>query len=54
MTREQLVDSRGKPTGITQQVLKTKVKETYRYGSRQRGPRVYLENGAVTGWRQPK
>ena len=54
MSRDQLTDSWGKPSGVTQQVLKTKVKETYKYGSNRYGSSVYLENNIVTGWRQPK
>ncbi len=33
MTREQLLDSWGKPTRMSERILKTKIKETYRYGS---------------------
>jgi hypothetical protein len=54
MTSQQLQDSWGKPSGVSHRVLKTKVKETYRYGSNRYGSSVYLDNGIVTGWRQAK
>jgi hypothetical protein len=34
-------------------VLKTKVKQTYAYGSRRGGSKVYVDNGIVVGWYQP-
>lgn len=53
MTESQLIDSWGQPLGRSRRVLKTKVKETYTYGSRRYGSKVYLENGIVVGWNQP-
>lgn len=53
MTRDQLIDSWGQPLGRSNRVLKTKVKETFTYGSRRYGSKVYLENGIVVGWHQP-
>lgn len=52
-TTEQLRDSIGAPVDIDQKVLKTKTKETWKYG--QRGPnrfalRITVENGTVVGW----
>ena len=54
MSRENLIDAWGQPSSITQQVLKTKIKETLRYGSYRASSSVYLEGGRVVGWRQPK
>jgi hypothetical protein len=54
MTEQQLVDSWGQPLGRSRRVLKTKVKETYTYGSRRYGSKVHLENGRVVGWNQPR
>jgi hypothetical protein len=53
MTQEQLIDSWGKPFGLTNRVLKTKVKQTYAYGSQRGGSKVYVDNGIVVGWYQP-
>lgn len=52
MTYEQLEDSWGKPSSVSRRILKTKIKETCRYGSNRYGSSVYLDNGLVTGWRQ--
>jgi len=52
-TPEQLVDSIGRPVEVDQKVLKTKVKETYKYdqnGKNRFAFRVFLENGHVVGW----
>lgn len=54
MTEAQLLDSWGSPTRVTTQVLKTKVKTTYRFGNTYSGPSVYLDSGFVTGWRQSR
>jgi uncharacterized protein YecT (DUF1311 family) len=55
MTYEQLVESWGNPADKSQDVLKTKIKETWKYGQTGRNrfaSRVYLENGVVVGWQQ--
>lgn len=52
MTEQQLFDSWGRPSKVTTQVLKTKVKKTYRFGNTRYGPSVYVDNGFVSGWRQ--
>ena len=52
-TSEQLEMSLGKPVDIDQKVLKSKVKEVWKYGQRGRNRfayRVTLENGIVVGW----
>lgn len=52
-TTEQLRDSLGTPVDIDEQVLKTKVKHTWKYNRRGRnryGLRVILDNGIVVGW----
>lgn len=52
-TVEQLIDSLGKPGETDRTVLKTKVKEVWKYGHRGRnryGVRVTLEDGVVVGW----
>jgi len=54
MSEPELIASWGQPSRVTQQVLKTKVKMTYRYGSNRHGQSVYLENNRVTGWRAAK
>ncbi|WP_296246268.1 hypothetical protein [uncultured Stenotrophomonas sp.] len=52
-TEEQLIDSWGRPDKIDRQVMKTKTKDTWKYGEIRKGQfsnRVTLENGHVTGW----
>ena len=52
-THEQLRDSLGAPVDVDEQVLKTKVKHTWKYQRRGRnryGLRVTLDNGVVVGW----
>jgi hypothetical protein len=54
-SEEQLMDSLGKPIDIDQKVLKTKVKEIWKYNKTGRGRyalRITLENGEVIGWDQ--
>lgn len=54
-TREQLLDSLGSPLSVDQSVLKTKVKETWKYnsiGKNRYALRVILENNIVVGWDQ--
>lgn len=54
MSKVELIASWGEPDRTTQQVLKTKVKETCRYGTTRDGQSIYLENDRVVGWRGPK
>ncbi len=52
-TAEMLLDSLGKPDEVDQQVLKTKVKETWKYGKVGQGRyklRIMLDNDVVIGW----
>lgn len=52
-TAEQLTDSIGKPVDVGQRVLKTKVKETWKYnptGKNRYGMRITVEDGVVVGW----
>lgn len=52
-TEEQLLDSLGRPLDIDQKVLKTKVKETWKYdstGKNRYALKIIIENGQVTGW----
>jgi len=52
-TAEMLTDSLGEPVAKDQQVLKTKIKETWKYrpaGRNQYGLRIMLENDVVVGW----
>jgi len=55
MTKEQLIDSWGKPAGRDHKVMKTKFSETYKYsqvGRNRFRSRVMLENDVVIGWQQ--
>lgn len=55
MSREQLLDSRGRPLAIDEQVYKTKTKHVFKYdqdGRNRFATRVTLENGTVVGWNQ--
>jgi hypothetical protein len=54
MTEAEVVDAWGKPAGRSQRVLKTKTKQTLRYGAGRYAARVHLDNGRVVGWDQPK
>ncbi|WP_395355605.1 DUF2845 domain-containing protein [Vibrio sp. D3] len=52
-TEGQLIDSIGKPLDVDQRVLKTKVKETWKYdkaGKNRYNLKVIIENGLVVGW----
>ena len=52
-SKEQLLDSLGKPLDIDQKVLKTKVKEVWKYNKTGKGRyalRIIIENGEVIGW----
>lgn len=52
-TQEQLVDSLGRPCDIDQNVLKTKMKETWKYFQKSPsrfGMKIKVEDGVVVGW----
>ena len=52
-TAEQLRDALGKPADIDQTVLKTKVKEVWKYqptGKRRYAVKITLDDGVVVGW----
>lgn len=52
-TIEQLEDSLGTPAGVDTTKLKTKTKETWKYGEVRKGQfqlRINIENGKVVGW----
>lgn len=52
-TPEQLIDSIGRPLDTDQRVMKTKVKEVWKYNRTGKGRyalRITLENGVVVGW----
>lgn len=54
-SQEQLLDSLGRPADIDQKVMKTKVKEIWKYnpmGSNRFGLRITIENNVVIGWDQ--
>lgn len=54
-TAEQLRDSLGEPLDIDQKVLKTKVKEVWKYeqtGKNRFGLKITLDDGVVVGWDQ--
>lgn len=54
-TAEQLRDSLGEPLDIDQKVLKTKVKEVWKYektGKNRYRLKVTLDDGVVVGWDQ--
>ena len=55
MTTEQLKDSWGEPMAVEQKVMKTKVREVYKYkplGRNRFRDKVTLEDGLITGWDQ--
>jgi hypothetical protein len=54
-SKEQLLDSLGRPADIDQKVMKTKVKEIWKYnqmGVNRFGLRISIENNVVIGWDQ--
>jgi hypothetical protein len=54
MTADMLRESRGKPDEQEKSVLKTKTKETWKYGKTGKNRfrlRVMIENGLVVGWK---
>jgi hypothetical protein len=54
MTSEQVKLSWGQPLDVDQNVLKTKIKETWKYtaaGKNRFANRVFLENDMVVGWK---
>ena len=55
MTAEQLRDSWGEPVAVEQKVLKTRVKEVFKYkpvGKNRYRDKVTLEDGVIVGWDQ--
>ncbi len=55
MTAEQLRDSWGEPVSVEQKVMKTKVREVFKYkplGRNRFRDKVTLEDGVITGWDQ--
>lgn len=54
-TEEQLADALGSPVDIDQRVMKSKIREIWKYhhqGANRFGLRITLENGVVVGWDQ--
>jgi len=54
-TKEQLIDSLGEPLDVDEKVLKTKVKEVWKYeqtGKNRYGLKIKLDDGIVVGWDQ--
>jgi hypothetical protein len=54
MTDEQLIESWGNPADVGREIIKARIKETWKYGQIGRNRfsnRVYLENGIVIGWK---
>jgi hypothetical protein len=54
-SQEQLLDSLGRPADIDQKVMKTKVREIWKYnqmGTNRFGLRITIENSVVVGWDQ--
>jgi ribosomal protein L21E len=52
MSQEQLVDSRGIPDDREEEVYKTKIKQTWKYGRTGKNrfrERIYIENGTIVG-----
>ncbi|WP_394128645.1 DUF2845 domain-containing protein [Vibrio hepatarius] len=52
-TQGQVIDSLGNPLDVDEKVLKTKVKEVWKYnksGKNRYNLRVIIENGLVVGW----
>ena len=52
-TEDQLYDSLGQPYDIDKKVLKSKIKETWKYQQVRKGQfalRITVENGVVIGW----
>ena len=54
MTAEQLTESRGHPADIGREIIRTRTKETWKYGQTGKNRfqnRIYLEDGIVIGWK---
>ncbi|WP_283806785.1 lysozyme inhibitor LprI family protein [Bradyrhizobium sp. AT1] len=54
MTAEQLTESRGRPADIGREIIRTRTKETWKYGQTGKNRfqnRIYLEDGIVIGWK---
>ena len=55
MTEEQLTDSWGRPVEISQEVIRRRIRETWKYGQTGKNRfqnRVYFEDGCVIGWKR--
>ncbi len=55
MTEAQLLDSWGKPAAIEEKVMKTKVKQVFKYrptAANRYRDKVTLEDGLIVGWDQ--
>ena len=55
MTAEQLRDSWGEPIAVEQKVMKTRVREVFKYkplGKNRFRDKVTLDDGVITGWDQ--
>jgi hypothetical protein len=54
MTAEQLTESWGNPADVGREIIRARIKETWKYqqtGRNRFSNRVYLENGIVIGWK---
>jgi len=52
-TQEQLLDSLGMPLDVDQKVMKTKIKEVWKYkqtGKNRYALKIVVENGVVVSW----
>ena len=52
-TKEELTDSLGFPLDVDEKVLKTKIKETWKYkktGNNRYALKIFIENEIVIGW----
>ena len=55
MTAEQLRDSWGEPASIEEKVMKTKIKQVFKYrpvATNRYRDKVTLEDGVIVGWDQ--
>ena len=54
MTGEQLVEARGHPSDVGREIIRDKIRETWKYqqiGKNRFRRRINLENGVVIGWK---
>ena len=55
MSKDQLIDSRGRPVDVGTKIYKTKTTEIFKYGQTGKNrfdARITVENGAVVGWEE--